>query len=97
MNFLQLKLIFDSFSRSSFLVAISASTLQDGTNESPKVCCVHMALVNRYAVHPRRSLSNGEPGGVGDSSSKVPLLKLRSSKAIHDSLSDEIHSKEIAG
>src|SRR5467141_2863381 len=34
MNFLQLKLIFDSFSRSSFLVAISARTLQDGANES---------------------------------------------------------------
>src|SRR6266550_6465462 len=64
MNFSQLKLIFDSFSRSSFLVAISASTLQAGANESPRVCCVHMALVNHYAVHPRRSLSNGEPGGV---------------------------------
>jgi hypothetical protein len=33
---LQLKLILDSFNRSSFLVAISASTLQDGTNESPE-------------------------------------------------------------
>ena len=36
MNFLQLKLILDSFSRSSFVVAISASTLQDGANESPE-------------------------------------------------------------
>jgi len=43
-----LKLIFDSFSRSSFLVAISASTLQDGANESAESlqqpispsCCV---------------------------------------------------------
>ena len=30
-----------------------------------------------------------------DSSTKIPLLELRPSKAIHDSLSVEIQSKEI--
>jgi len=36
MDFLQLKLIFESFSRSSCFVATSASALQDGANESPE-------------------------------------------------------------
>src|SRR6266550_6968596 len=36
MNFLQLKLILDSFSRSSGFLATRATTCQDGANESPE-------------------------------------------------------------